>query len=302
MNKASAVVKPAASQPLMKARAQGAQSSAASLLALQRTHGNSFVQQLLSGSGVMLMPRAGSAPIITDTNYAFDTYQITESHLDDPEIIARLNALSTPQLEDYRRRVKDLAVIWYITRLIESRPPEYTPELPGGGTTFKWLDLNVVILPDYYSLKPLPRGDAVTTTNFEKQFLYNLENGKVKDPELVLTLYIQTVYGPGSTSQSKSGYGVGTRKQDKTPREKSLGFHERTHSQTIISYIKLNKLPQFDATDGMTWDEFLAAIKTYNEKMREYHTRMKENSVFVVDCTGEWADFCPGMSGAGKIP
>jgi len=60
----------------------------------------------------------------TGTNYAFDTGQLTESHLSDPEIVARLNALSKDGLRDYLRMVADPAVRAYIEQLIASRPAE----------------------------------------------------------------------------------------------------------------------------------------------------------------------------------
>jgi hypothetical protein len=53
------------------------------------------------------------------TNRRFDTFAITERDLSDPDIIARLNALSKVGLIQYRKNVKDLAVIEYITSLID---------------------------------------------------------------------------------------------------------------------------------------------------------------------------------------
>lgn len=56
------------------------------------------------------------------TNRKFDTFAITDRDLSDPDIIARLNALSKVGLIEYRRQVKDLAVIEYITNLINQMP------------------------------------------------------------------------------------------------------------------------------------------------------------------------------------
>jgi len=272
------------------------QRTAGLLLNLQRTHGNSFVQHLLNGPVLQRKPRgAGSGPT-TDTDYAFDTYQITELNLADPDIIARFNALSTPQLEDYRRRVKDLAVIQYISSLIESRPPEYTPERPDGKTTFKLGDLNVVILPDYYTLKPLPQGDSATGTKLVIDFTAEYTaDGKITDGKADVIMEIQTVYGPGATAQSTSGYGVGTRKTDKEKSTTSLGFHESAHSHTVLEYIKKNPPPVFKVPNGITEDEFRAAATIFHEQWRAYDARMKEDSVYLVDCVGKWADFCPGI-------
>jgi hypothetical protein len=74
--------------------------------------------------------RAEGAPGHTGTtNYRFDTHSITEQDLSDPDIVARLNALSKVGLIEYRREVKDPAVAAYITELINKMPalPPCTP-------------------------------------------------------------------------------------------------------------------------------------------------------------------------------
>ena len=58
----------------------------------------------------------------TSTNYIFDTFQVTERNLSDPDIIARFEGLSLTGLREYRTQVTDPAVVDYITRLIASRP------------------------------------------------------------------------------------------------------------------------------------------------------------------------------------
>jgi Domain of unknown function (DUF4157) len=58
------------------------------------------------------------------TNSRFDTFQITESDLSDPEITARFQGLSKDQLRDYLDRVTDQAVRDYILKLLA------VPEIP----------------------------------------------------------------------------------------------------------------------------------------------------------------------------
>jgi hypothetical protein len=59
------------------------------------------------------------------THYRFDTYQITESDLSDPKIIARFQALTKDQLRNYLERVTDPAVRSYILKLLAvPGPPE----------------------------------------------------------------------------------------------------------------------------------------------------------------------------------
>jgi hypothetical protein len=55
------------------------------------------------------------------TNYRFDTFQITESDLSDPEITARFQGLSKDQLRDYLDRVTDQAVRDYILKLLAAK-------------------------------------------------------------------------------------------------------------------------------------------------------------------------------------
>jgi hypothetical protein len=59
---------------------------------------------------------------IGKTNRRFENFAITARDLSDPDIIARLNALSKVGLIEYRRKVKDLAVSDYITNLIDKLP------------------------------------------------------------------------------------------------------------------------------------------------------------------------------------
>jgi hypothetical protein len=80
----------------------------------ERAHAASGVDKQLAHGGAL---RLG-----TSTNYAFDTYQITERDLSDPDIIARFEGLSLTGLREYRAHVTDPAVADYITQLIASRP------------------------------------------------------------------------------------------------------------------------------------------------------------------------------------
>jgi len=67
--------------------------------------------------------------LLKPTNYRFDTFQITESDLSDPEITARFQGLSKDQLRDYLDRVTDPAVRSYILKLLAA-PELAAPEPP----------------------------------------------------------------------------------------------------------------------------------------------------------------------------
>jgi hypothetical protein len=74
-------------------------------------------------SDVQRVPgRGGKMGILEGTNYAFDTYSVTEAHLSDPDIIARFQSLSKARLIEYEQKVEDPAVKAYIAQLIAKTP------------------------------------------------------------------------------------------------------------------------------------------------------------------------------------
>ena len=64
---------------------------------------------------------------VSGTNYAFDTFQVTEADLSDPDIVARFSALSRDQLVNYRNQVADPAVQAFIDNLIANLTPVAVP-------------------------------------------------------------------------------------------------------------------------------------------------------------------------------
>jgi hypothetical protein len=82
------------------------------LLAHELTH---VVQQGTHLRAIQRLPTPSS------TNYAFDTYRVTEADLSNPDIVARFQSLPLNQLVHYRNRVTDPAVIAYIDQLLSDR-------------------------------------------------------------------------------------------------------------------------------------------------------------------------------------
>lgn len=89
------------------------------LLAHELTH---VVQQ--GAHAPALIQRESPPP--GSTNYAFDTYRVTGSHLSDPDIIARFKALSFKELLSYRGRVSDPDVIAFIEQLLDEQLKQRT--------------------------------------------------------------------------------------------------------------------------------------------------------------------------------
>ncbi|MCO5185294.1 MAG: DUF4157 domain-containing protein [Anaerolineae bacterium] len=88
------------------------------LLAHELVH---VVQQRAAPS-YNIVQREPSPEELDQTNHRFDTYRITADDLNDPEIIARLEALSKAQLRLYRARVTDQTVKAHIDAMLAPKP------------------------------------------------------------------------------------------------------------------------------------------------------------------------------------
>jgi hypothetical protein len=62
----------------------------------------------------------------TSTNYRFDTYQVSEQDLSDPDIVTRFKSFRFDQLIQYRRRISDFAVIDFIDQLLNVQLSDLT--------------------------------------------------------------------------------------------------------------------------------------------------------------------------------
>jgi hypothetical protein len=106
-----------------------------------------------------------------------------------------------------------------------------------------------------------------------------------------IKLIIQTVYGPGVTSQSPSIYGKGT-EEDTQKGKGSLGYHEGSHGTDFINYIKKNPLPSFEGRIGMRSAEFKQAAEAYTKQVDIYVQEMRNSSISSTDCVGKKAPLC----------
>ena len=124
---------------------------------------------------------------------------------------------------------------------------------------------------------------------------YSYKKGKVtkiSGPLPKIKMTIHTVYGPGVTAKSQSGYGKGTTKGDKKAGKTTLGYHEGSHGTDYLQYLKDNPLPQFKGKVGMTVKEYKKATKAYNKQIKDYRNKMEGYSKKRTDCVGIKADFC----------
>jgi hypothetical protein len=126
-----------------------------SLLAHELTH---VVQQNgIRSHDIQRHPAVGAGFPSGSTNFAFDTYNLRESHLSDPDIIARFNAMARDQLIAYRNEylnhVPDPSVLAYIDGLIASGTPvlqrvevasasrDHFAQVPGTGAGTHWVSV-----------------------------------------------------------------------------------------------------------------------------------------------------------------
>jgi hypothetical protein len=109
------------------------------------------------------------------------------------------------------------------------------------------------------------------------------------------TLTLQTTYGPSAGPETKSSYGKGTTKEDIKAGKTSLGYHEGSHGEYAMQYVKDNPLPKFKGTAGMTVDEFQQAQSEYDDEMEEYRQKLDKYHKLKTDCVGAKEESCEAL-------
>lgn len=109
------------------------------------------------------------------------------------------------------------------------------------------------------------------------------ENEPVADfAPMKIRTRIYTNY-PSEASKSKpSKYGAGTRIGD----ENTLQFHERSHGEAWIRFLRQNPPPVFGAQKGSTLTQFNAAIITYQKALEAYEEKGGKFALKEGDCVG----------------
>ncbi len=103
---------------------------------------------------------------------------------------------------------------------------------------------------------------------------------------------IQTLYGTKASPKSQSAYGRGTTKADKKAGNTSLRFHEGSHGEDYLRYLKDNPPPTFQGKVGMKKDDYIKAQKAFNKQIQDYEKAMEDYSKKRTDCVGDEAGFC----------
>lgn len=88
---------------------------------------------------------------------------------------------------------------------------------------------------------------------------------------------------PSEESKSKpSKYGAGTRPGD----ENTLQFHERSHGEAWIRFLRENPPPVFGAQKGSTLTQFNAALTAYQKALETYREKGGKFALKEGDCVG----------------
>jgi hypothetical protein len=101
-------------------------------------------------------------------------------------------------------------------------------------------------------------------------------------PYVTVNVSIWTEFASEEAKSGRSGYGVGTRPQDKP----TLRFHERAHGEGWFTFLRNNPPPAFAATDGMLPAQYNAAVAAWQTAMRNYHTHASDFALQAGDCVG----------------
>jgi hypothetical protein len=159
---------------------------------------------------------------------------------------------------------------------------------------FKVGNVDVIVKHDTRTKDKKMKDHAKTRFRFGGTPSYEFKKGKITkitgpSPNKI-TIY--TVYGPGVTAKSQSGYGKGTTKADKKASKTTLGYHEGSHGADYLQYLRNNPPPQFKGKVGMTVKNYKKAEKAFEKQMKDYNNKMEKHSKKRTDCVGTAADFC----------
>jgi hypothetical protein len=251
-----------------------------------------------SRSGVKILQRM---PL--NTNYRFDTYSITGADLSDPEIVARFKALNHAQLIEYRNRVEDPSVKGYINNLLATSPGTsleilYGISLGKAPLKMKISGIQVIIEADKYSTDKELTNKARTPFKLIWSAPFKASGGKITSFNLIRKLTIQTIYGPGAPRTGPSKFGRGTTEEDIKAGKTTLGYHEGSHADELIRFLKENPPPTFQGRVGISTSEFHKRSEKFGKEMADYEKKMKAQNVADVDCTGEKDPICSGLESA----
>lgn len=238
-------------------------------------------------------------------------FLIDSKDLANPKISGQLRSMSAGQLMDYRDKTKDAEVKRYAENLITFSTPTQAGSAvdPLSGNTVMLIGkVNVVIEPDVRQAPGVTGGDTAEDLELTPPNIpgYNFDGkGIVKDfPGYAptATLKIVTRYEAGVKPEDISGYGRGTTPEDVGNKATGLRFHEGSHGEDYLNFVRNNPLPVFMGKNGDTVKDFEKAKKDYLDALATWGKQIKDLSKKQTDCVGKTIDqFHKGEAGYKPI-
>jgi len=238
-------------------------------------------------------------------------FRIEEKDLANPRISGQLRSMSAAQLMDYRDKTKDSEVKRYAENLITFSTPTQAGSAVdplSGNMVMRIGNVNVVIEPDVRGASGVKGGDTGEDLELSPQNIpgYSYDaKGIVKDfPGYTptATLKIVTRYEAGVKPEFISGYGRGTTPEDIANKATGLRFHEGSHGEDYINFVRNNPLPVFVGKNGDTVRAFKNAQQSYLDALSAWGKKIKNLSQRQTDCVGKTIDqFHKGEAGYKPI-
>jgi len=225
-------------------------------------------------------------------------FLIDSKDLANPRISGQLRSMSPGQLIDYRNKTHDSEVKRYAENLITFSTPLQAGSAvdPLSGNTMMIVNgVNITIQPDEHGATGVTGAD--TNANFELNPPHS--PGYTTDSNGLVTGFpgytptasvtIVTRYGPGAQPADTSGYGRGTTKEDVENKATSLRFHEGSHGEDFINYVRTHPVPAFMGKNGDKAADFEAAKTAYLAALSTW-TKGLAAVKKTTDCVGKTID------------
>ncbi|HEY0608097.1 MAG TPA: DUF4157 domain-containing protein [Chitinophaga sp.] len=141
-------------------------------------------------------------------------------------------------------------------------------------------DFTVKVKPDRKAKKgeDVKPDGAVTNGNINASVTYKTENGKVTSVTIKKELTIQTTYGLQADPSADSAYGRGHIKKDKEAGNSSLRFHEGSHGQDFIEYVKTHPYPTIVIEEPISIQEYNTLMSEWKAQAEQYQRDMEAHS------------------------
>jgi hypothetical protein len=241
-------------------------------------------------------------------DWRVSNFRIDAQDLSNPRVTGQLRSMSNNQLVDYKSKTKDSDVKTYVERLVTFS----TPTQAGAAVDPLSGDMTMTVGKFSVVVKPDVRGAADTRTKAKYVAVPPTvpvptfgKDGKVTGfPGFspAVTVEVLTSYATGQTPEMKSEYGRGTTPQDVANKATSVRFHEGTHGEDFLDFLRQNPFPVFTGTNGMKKKAFEDAEDVYTKAENAWAKALAKVNV-KGDCVGKPTidEFYKGTKGYKKI-